>query len=221
MHAAFEKVGIIEDWARENDHVLMGTHPYEGEKIPSFDKFDLLIVMGGPQSPRENDKYPYLEDEISLIRQSIRADKKVIGFCLGAQLIGEALGATTLKSPEKEVGVYPITLTPEGRQDPIFYDFPSNFDVIHWHNDMPGLTEDTTLLASSPGCPHQAFRYKENVYGFQFHMEITQDLAWDMIKHCPNDLQPSVYTQTAEEFLKADFDAINKKMKQILTSITS
>lgn len=79
--------------------------------------------MGGPQSPLALAKDPYLKDEIDLIKKAIHADKGVLGFCLGAQLIGEALGGRTESSPEKEIGVYPISLTSEGLQDDLFKDY--------------------------------------------------------------------------------------------------
>jgi GMP synthase (glutamine-hydrolysing) len=71
-----------------------------------------------------------------------------MSFCLGAQLIGEALGAKTERSPEKETGVYPIELTAAGTRDPLLRGLPGTFPAIHWHNDMPGLTDDTAVLAS-------------------------------------------------------------------------
>src|SRR3990167_675330 len=113
----------------------------------------MLILMGGPQSPLKIGEFPYLADEIDLIKTAFLQNKRILGFCLGAQLIGEALGAPTGRSPEKEVGVYPVTLTEEGKKDPLLTDLPDNFPVIHWHNDMPGLLEDSALLAYSEGCP--------------------------------------------------------------------
>jgi len=152
----------------------------------------------------ETDKYPYLNDEINLIRASIEAGKVVLGFCLGAQLISEALGAKTEWSPEKEIGVYPIDLTAVGQKDPLFAGFDPKFNVIYWHSDMPGLPKGAELLAHSDGCPRQAFRYGDRVYGFQFHMEITPEVANDLVANCPDDLEPGKFVQTAETFLASD-----------------
>lgn len=216
MHASFEKIGIIEEWAKEQNHKLSGTHIYAGEKLPSPDTFDFLIIMGGPQSPLEIEQYPYLQDEINLITQAIQQNKFVLGFCLGAQLIAESLGAKTQRSPEKEVGMYPIELTSAGEEDPIFKHFPKQFDVMHWHNDMPGIAKEAVLLAKSAGCPQQAFRYRKRTYGLQFHMEITKACAKEMISHCANDLVPKQYVQTTDVILKSDFDLLNKRMKKVL-----
>lgn len=216
LHVSFETVGTIANWANENNHPLTLTHSYTNENLPNLDDFDFLIIMGGPQSPSQQHQYPYLTAEIDLIQRSINAKKLVWGFCLGAQLIGEALGTNTLKSPEKEVGIFPITLSEEGKKDPLFHSFGDSFDVIHWHNDMPGIPAGATLLASSKGCPNQAFRYKDHVYAFQFHMEITHDGAKIMCTHCPDDLTHSKFTQPQTALLTSDFRSINHKMHLML-----
>ena len=193
MHADFETPGVIEDWARNKNHAFQVFKPYQAQALPALEKFDSLIVMGGPQSPLELKVSPYLKDEIELIREAIQAQKIVLGFCLGAQLIGKALGAKTETRPEREIGIYPISLTSAGLEDNVFKDFPEQFNVIHWHNDMPGLTKDAQLLAFSEGCPRQAIRYREKVYGLQFHMEITQQGIQELIDACPSNLKPGKF----------------------------
>lgn len=221
-HADFETPGVIEDWAKRHNHAFTIIKPYRGDLCSNYAKtlsFDLLIVMGGPQSPLQLAEDPYLKDEIELIKQAIHKDKKVIGFCLGAQLIGEALGTTTSRSPEKEVGVYPITLTEEGLKDPLLLDFPKSFPVIHWHNDMPGETVHSTLLATSQGCPKQVIRYSPKIYGFQCHLEITKQGIQSMIEACPGDLKPSKFTQSIEDLLSKDYAQINQYMFNILDKL--
>lgn len=215
-HADFETPGIIEDWAKQRGHGFTICRPYQGENCLNTAAFDFLIVMGGPQSPLELEKDPYLKDEIALITQAISEDKIVLGFCLGAQLIGEALGGTTTCSPEKEVGVYPLSLTEEGLNDPLLEGFPRSFPAIHWHNDMPGETRDSVILAFSQGCPRQIVRYAPKVYGFQCHLEITREGIQEMIEECPGDLKPSRFTQTSDELLEQDYGAVNQLMIKIL-----
>jgi GMP synthase (glutamine-hydrolysing) len=215
-HADFETPGIIEEWASTRHHSFKVERPYKGEALSEANSFDMLIIMGGPQSPLNIKGAPYLAHEIALIKTAISHNKIVLGFCLGAQLIGEALGTKTERSPEKEVGVYPITLTPEGMNDPLLQELPRSFPVIHWHNDMPGLTNDAMLLAFSEGCPRQMVRYQHNVYGFQCHLEITLDGIQTMIDAVPEDLSPSTFTQTPEELLQQNYAAINHTMLVIL-----
>lgn len=220
-HADFETPGVIEDWAKENKYDFMVCKPYKGEELSEQSDFDFLIVMGGPQSPLKIKKYPYLGSEISFIRKAIHSNKGIFGFCLGAQLIGEAMDATTARSPHKEIGVFPITLTIDGKQDPLLRDLPPHFPVIHWHNDMPGETSDSVLLAYSEGCPRQILRYSPRIYGFQCHLEITREGIEKLIDACPEDLQPGQFTQTASVLLEQDYESINQSMKHILNKFTS
>ena len=215
-HADFETPGVIEKWALDNNHNFKVEKPYRGEKLSTIDKFDFLIIMGGPQSPLKLTKFPYLAAEIDLIKAAVLQNKKILGFCLGAQLIGEAFGAKTAKSPEKEVGVYPITLADGASNDSLLQGLPSSFPVIHWHNDMPGMTETSVLLASSLGCPRQIVKYKHNVYGFQCHLEINLDGIKALIEAVPEDLKPSKFTQSIEELLAQDYQSINNMMVTIL-----
>lgn len=141
------------------------------------------------------------------------------GFCLGAQLIGEALHARAERSPFKEVGVFPVTLTDEGERDPLLANVPKEFSVFHWHNDMPGLTKEAVILAKSEGCPRQIIRYSPLAYGFQCHPEMTLQIADELMKHCSNDLVPGKYVQTGEEILGYDYYALNHlHMTQMLNN---
>lgn len=216
LHAQFEKIGIIEDWAQRHRYVLTGSCPFEGQPLPDVSEFDILIVMGGPQSSVHLDRFPYLQDEILMISKAIAYHKIVIGFCLGAQLIGEALGAKASRSPEKEVGIFPIELTKEGKSDPIFAGFSDTFEVFHWHNDMPGLPKDAVVLAQSEGCPRQIIRFGKWTYGFQCHLETTIANAKEMIANCGEDLKTGRFIQTAEQILQADFPRINHRLITLL-----
>lgn len=218
-HADFESPGVIKTWAKNRGDDFKILRPYKNglKTIPS--DFDFLIVMGGPQSYLEVEKSPYLEDEIRLITEAIHHKKIVLGFCLGAQLIGEALGAGTERSPEKEIGVYPINLTDAGIEDPLLQGLPHSFPVIHWHNDMPGVSKGASILAYSEGCPRQIIRYQPLVYGFQCHLEMTLEGIETMLKAVPHDLKPSKYTQNKETLLKQDYESINQLMLKLLDKL--
>jgi GMP synthase (glutamine-hydrolysing) len=215
LHADFETPGVISDWMKIKEFSLEVIEPFKGGQLTNHD-YDLLILMGGPQSPLQIEKYPYLKDEIHFVKEAITHSKTIIGFCLGAQIIGEALGAQTERSPHREIGVFPIQLTNDGKSDPLFSGFPERFDVIHWHSDMPGLTPECKILASNNGCPRQIVKYKNNIYGFQCHLEITQSGILDLIEACPNDLEPGTYIQNKETLLQKDYKSINKYISTIL-----
>lgn len=220
-HADFETPGVIETWAYERGYRFTNVRPYAGDSLVTDEDFEFLIVMGGPQSPLEIDKDPYLKDEISLIKQAIQEDKLVLGFCLGAQLIGESFGGHTERSPEKEIGVFSIKLTKEGLSDPLLTGLSEKFPVIHWHNDMPGITDESSVLAYSEGCPRQIVKYGPKVYGFQCHLEITREGIEDLINACPGDLKSSRFTQDRELLISQDYQSINQLMIHLLERFVS
>jgi GMP synthase (glutamine-hydrolysing) len=221
LHADFELPGIIETWAINHQFTQKYCRPFAGDCLPLPSDFDLLILMGGPQSATNLEEWPYLKDEIALIKSTLKTQTPMLGFCLGAQLIGEALGAKTDRSPFKEVGVFPIDLTAEGAADALLQGLPQQFSVTHWHNDMPGLTPNAKVLATSTGCPRQIVRYSNLVYGFQCHPEATKKDIANMIHHCPNDLAPDRFVQSEKQFLAQDFNTINNLMIQILDNLIS
>ncbi|QLR91356.1 type 1 glutamine amidotransferase [Citrobacter freundii] len=192
IHESFESAGAYLPWAESRGYTITWSHVYAGETVPAnADGFDMLVVFGGPQSPRTTlAECPYFDSQAEqhLINQAIAARKIVVGICLGSQLIGEALGAKVCQSPEKEIGHYPITLTEAGQQHPLFSHFGSPLTVGHWHNDMPGLTDQATILATSEGCPRQIVQYGNFVYGFQCHMEFTADAIEGLIQHSEQEL---------------------------------
>lgn len=150
------------------------------------------------------------------------ARKLVLGFCLGAQLIGAALGAPAEKSLEKEIGLYPVELTTEGMADSLLYDFPQNFHVLHWHGEMPGLTQEALVLAKSAGCSRQIVKYRKGLYGFQCHLEITREGIEALINACPEDLQPGKFIQSKEDLLKqASYQSIHEKAYLILDRLVA
>jgi len=181
VHESFEAPGAYETWAASRGHAVGYSRVYAGDALPAaVETIDLLVVMGGPQSPSTTTaECPHFDAaaEQALIARAIAAGKAVVGVCLGAQLIGEALGAPHEPSPEKEIGKFPITLTPAGLANDRFAHFGPTLEVGHWHSDMPGLTPDAVPIAESRGCPRQIVEYGRLVYGFQCHMEFTREVV--------------------------------------------
>lgn len=136
-------------------------------------KTELVIVLGGPIGAYEDDKYPFLREELGLLEERLAADRPTLGICLGAQLMARALGARVYPGPEKEIGFAQITLTDEGRTSCL-----ASFDgapVLHWHGDTLDLPEGATRLASTAVCENQAFAYGRNALAVQFHPEAGGD----------------------------------------------
>lgn len=221
MHATFEKLGVIETWVDKKDYTLFKTHTHNGEKLLKTNEFDFLIIMGGPQSPLYIEKWSYLKDEMNLIKKSIDADKPILGICLGAQLIAQSLGAKTVHSPHREIGVFPIELLEDAAKDPVFSQFPKIFPAMHWHNDMPGIVKNARLLAKSAGCPRQAFSINDRIYGLQCHLEMTKSNIVEMLQHSEKELTDDLYIEPKQKLLDHNLHDINQKMFLILDYLSS
>ncbi len=227
MHESFEAPAAIELWARRKGCTIRYTKLYEGEAFPTTCDFDFLAVMGGPQSPATTlDECPHFDaqKEIAFIKKAVNEKKILLGVCLGAQMIGEALGARFDHSPNREIGVFPLHLTEDGKKDPFFKSFPDTFDVGHWHGDMPGLTPEAKVLATSDGCPRQIVRYTPTIYGFQCHFEFTPEAIEGMIQNNAHELEQYKglpYIETAEQLRTHDFTEINNILYRFLDYITA
>lgn len=226
MHESFESPAAIEIWALKKGHDITYTRLYEGGVFPDNTDFDFLVIMGGPQSPETTlTECPHFnaQKEIAFIKKAIEEKKVLLGVCLGAQLIGEALGAKFDHSPNREIGVFPVLLTEEGKNDPIFSSFPEKFMVGHWHGDMPGLTADSKILAISEGCPRQIICYSPKIYGFQCHFEFTPDAIETMIENNAHELEmyrESPYIETAEQLKDHDYSEMNLLLFNFLDEIS-
>jgi GMP synthase (glutamine-hydrolysing) len=226
QHEPFEAPGAITHWIETRNHTVSYTHVFDYQPLPaSVEGVDLLVVMGGPQSPDTSlEECPYYnaEAEMAFIRQNVEAGKRVFGVCLGAQLIGQALGASYEHSPEKEIGVFSITLTEAGLNDPYLKQLMRGMPVGHWHNDMPGLTAESLVLATSAGCPRQIIRYTESVYGFQCHLELTPTLVEGLIAHDEAHWPESgiyPFVQTPEVIRAYDYTAMNEALWAFLDGL--
>lgn len=218
QHVPFEGLASIEQWATNKDYILSATKFYNGDTLPSVDHLDWVMVMGGPMNIYENDKYPWLTWEKHFIEEAIKKNKIVIGICLGSQLIADVLGSKVYKGQEKEIGWYPIQMTTEAQNYPVFASFPASFPVFHWHGDTFDLPPGTVRLAYSEVCANQAFIYGDRVLALQFHLESTQDSVRQIIENCASELVTGKYIQKPEEMLAwdDDFSNINTAMCGIL-----
>jgi GMP synthase (glutamine-hydrolysing) len=198
QHADYEGPGEIAAWACERGHTLTITHIYRGDPLPFWDSFDLLVVMGGEMNVYEYRDWPWLKPEREMIEAALAAGKRVVGICLGAQLIADALGSRVTQNPEFELGWLPIAFTPEAAE--FLEPLPAESTVLHWHGDTYELPTGATRLAFTPACPEQGFVIPGKCLGVQFHLETNPELASQMVQsqeHWPH----GPYVQTRLEVL--------------------
>jgi len=222
QHVPFEGLGSIDRWIKKGGHTISLTRLFANESLPDVTELDWLIVMGGSMSAHDEDQYPWLIEEKQFIKDTINAQKIVLGICLGAQLIAEALGVDVYKNTYKEIGWYPIQKISETDKTGVFEHIPSESYVFHWHGETFDLPVDADLLATSDGCKNQAFVYENRVLGLQFHLEITGDGIQKLIENCGDEIIPAPYIQSREEMLTGNAlcDRNQKIMDGILDKLS-
>ena len=135
-----------------------------------------LIVLGGPMNVDQTGEFPFLAAELDWIREAVGLGLPVLGICLGAQLLAKALGAGVTANPLKEIGWYPLQLASEAADDRLLAGCGPRLTVFQWHGDTFELPPGAVRLAGSELCENQAFRYGENAYALQFHIEVTAEM---------------------------------------------
>jgi len=198
QHVPFEGLGKIADWIRERGHELTETHFYRDDQPPTADAYDWLIIMGGPMNIYEHRNHPWLPVEKRAIGEALAAGKRLLGICLGAQLIADVLGAKIYQNAEIEVGWLPVKFDETALHGSrLFAGFPKVLMPLHWHGDTYELPPGGTLLASSEGCRNQVYQVGDKIVGLQFHLEVTAaDVdAWS--DHVPKE--EGRFIQTTDE----------------------
>ncbi|HBG46319.1 MAG TPA: GMP synthase [Deltaproteobacteria bacterium] len=180
-HVRHEGLGTIKR-PLEKDFMVEYFDMFKGAVLPSrIDGYDALIVMGGPMGVYEEDKYPFIKDELRLIESALKERVPTLGICLGSQLLAKAAGADVYKGKAKEIGWYKVALEDEGIGDRLFIGFPEEFTVFQWHGDTFDVPPGAVRLASSEFFPNQVIKVGPAAYGVQFHLEVTEEMIRDWI----------------------------------------
>ena len=216
QHIACEPPGAFEDVLTAAGADIHRVELDEGEPLPSWQDYVAIVAMGGPMSVNDDAELPWLTAEKQAIADAVKAGVPYWGSCLGVQLLAASLGARVYSGTQPEVGVLPVTLTEDGRSDPVFAGLPPEFLTLQWHGDTFDLPDGATLLASSPAYPNQAFRVGQTAYGVQFHVEVTEQMAREWA-------QVPAYAEYADRVLGAggidrlmtDFDAARERMLEV------
>lgn len=164
-----------------------------------------------------SEKYPFLAKEVELLKRAVQIDRAVLGICLGAQLLAHAAGAKVYPNtkpgakpedpptPIPEFGWLPVNFPFPGGTEPIVMGMHDGMNVFHWHYDTfdlprlpapagappppaPQPPTGNALLSSTKACKNQAFRFKNRLFGFQWHMELTPADVEAILSACKEDV---------------------------------
>ncbi|MCC5661371.1 type 1 glutamine amidotransferase [Nostoc sp. XA010] len=202
--------GVLGECVKERGSNLDILLPAEGDELPdNSTDFDGLIILGGPMHANDT-THPLIQGMIGLIHQFYADQKPILGVCLGAQVIAKAFGANVYKHHEFEIGftrvfsTYPIT-----KEDLLLRRCPETIYMMQWHFDTFDLPQEATLLMSGDVCRHQAYRIGNNIYGFQFHLEVTKQILQNWIETKDKSIENNYpnfseqLTQQIEKYLEA------------------
>ena len=167
-----------------------------------MDAFDWLVVMGGPMSVSDEDVYPWLSVEKRFLERALGAGKRVVGVCLGSQLLAEVLGGRVYRNRHKEIGWHPVQRGRDEDRSRAGSVLPAEFVAFHWHGDAFDLPPGALHLASSECTGNQAFECG-TALGLLCHLEVSAESATAMVGRCANDIGEGPYMQTSAEILAA------------------
>jgi GMP synthase-like glutamine amidotransferase len=231
QHIAIEHPGIFRDLMTERGITWDAVELDEGEPIPNLDRYDALLVMGGPMDVFEEDIHPWLVPEKAAIREAVRErNMPYFGFCLGHQLLADALGGTCERMPAAEVGILDVDLNDQGKVDPLMVGLPISFKALQWHGvAVTRLPQGGVTLASSPVCDIQAQRVGDHAWGIQYHVEMTDQTVreWGAVPAYGDALDAIMGEGALERFdaecqaNMADFNASSRSLFQNFLSASS
>ena len=218
QHINIEHPGIFLKFMKEDNVQIDTVELDKSEKIPNLDKYDAMIVMGGPMDTWQEETYPWLKAEKESIHNFVSIKKKpYLGLCLGAQLLSEAIGGKVRKMRTPEIGVLNIFVKDDKS---IFNGMNKNLKALQWHSyEVCDLPSGAKLLASSPACLVQAFS-SEKAFGLQFHVEQTNETVpqWACVPEYKSALETTLGPNALEKFkndVEKNLSVFNNSAKTI------
>lgn len=206
QHVAAEPLGLLDPMLRRRRHRIRYVNfARDPEAQPRLDRYQALIVLGGPMQVGQSERFPHLRTECRLIEQALTERKPVLGICLGAQLLAHVHGAPVGPAPRPEIGWYALHPTQATADDQVLAPLVRPHPVYQWHHWGFDCPSGGVSLAEHPESGCQAFHLDPNAWGFQFHLELDERLIrrWLNLPFYRNDLAASGLERTPEDIWQA------------------
>ncbi|MDA1026397.1 MAG: type 1 glutamine amidotransferase [Planctomycetota bacterium] len=224
QHSETSSAAIIGDAIVRHGLRIRTIRVAAGEALPSdLDGIDGIISMGGSHSAND-DRLPWIDQELALLKAACAAQLPVLGVCLGAQLLARALGGTVSKmSGTPSVGLCRIDLTTAGWDDPLFRGLPWYGSWPSWHEEeISELPPDARVLAKSEDCGVEAFAHGIFAYGVQFHPEWTADRVGELCDDPSEHLADADFDYAAVKAVARDeADSIDRMARRFAENVAS
>lgn len=201
QHDKDDPPGSLSAWSQQREIELTIHQIYLGNPLPQPHSHSNIISLGGPMNVDQHERYPWLIQEKEFLSNCIdRSNLKILGICLGGQLLARCLGAKVFKSNYREIGWH--SLKKEPSKSIAFVDWPSDSCFFQYHEDQFEIPEGATRLFTNHNCENQGFSFGNNVVGFQFHPEATIDWAKASILELPESYKKDPSVQHGKEALE-------------------
>jgi GMP synthase-like glutamine amidotransferase len=203
QHSSSTPPGTVVDWLKLKNidsQIFRADQGTRSESWPKVDDFSWLIVLGGGMNVDQEDLHPWLVLEKQFIREAIQKGRKVLGLCLGGQLIAEILGAKVHRHEQWEVGWHQVEIK---NTEKLFQFSAPVLKAFQWHGYRFHLPEAATRIATNSACIDQGFIYGDRVVGLQFHPESTREWIIECVTDVTEDepYPEGPYVQNATDVL--------------------
>jgi GMP synthase (glutamine-hydrolysing) len=230
QHTSWEKPGKHLIQAARARKVRLDVWQAWHESLPDIGPYNGLIVLGGTPNVDEEDRYSFLKHEKKLIQQAVKEDMPYLGFCLGHQLLAEALGARVGPNFTTSVGFISGQVTKDGRHHPLFRDIPSSVPLFKWHTQtvLPPLPKEMEILVTSMDCEIEAISIqgRPHLVGLQFDNYaaslrdvrewVNSDLGW-LLKAGADAMKLIRDAEEQETLIGAQFDILFDNFISLIT----
>jgi GMP synthase (glutamine-hydrolysing) len=178
-HLPDRDAGLVRECLEAEGRAVLECNPLHQAELPALAEVCGIVSLGGRESATELDKHPFLVAEVSLMEAALQRGVPVLGMCLGAQLLAVAADGVVSRIGTTCVGWPELSITDEGRVDPVFGQLADRLPVLKWHEDQIAVPEIATVLGATPDPGIALFRVGSAAWGSQMHLEVTHPMLID------------------------------------------